>query len=232
MRRAAIPIALAAAILVIACQSGSLSTPIPTAAPSVVYQITPAGPRPSKDVTERAIGVFEARLRALGIGTFSGGAGDAITFDLPAPVNDAQIRAVLSMPGKISFVPLGPPGTVQAVEGQALPGNPAPLFEGDQVAGASLVTDATSGPTAAIRFTDAAAKLFAAYTSTHIGDQFAIVLDGRIVVMPIVMSTIPDGAGNISLSAQHQAIPIEVLVAILAAGPLPPAWIHAAVRRL
>lgn len=232
MRRAASPIALATALLVAACQSGSLSTPLPSPPPSIVYRVLPpAGPIPSKDDTGRAIDVFSARLRALGIGTFTAAAGDAITFVLPPPVSDPQVRAILSTPGQVSFVPLGPPGEVQAAEGEPPPGNRNALFGADQIAAASVDTGATGGPAVTIRLKDAGARLFADYSSAHIGDLFAIVLDGRILVMPMVMSAVADGGITISMPDQQRAIPIEALAAILASGPLPLAWRQAQASR-
>ena len=232
MPRATSPIALATAFLVAACQSGSLSSPLPSPPPGVVYRVLPpAGPTPSKDDTSRAIDVLSARLRALGISNFTAAAGDGITFVLPPTVSDPQVRAILSTPGQISFVPLGPSGEVVAAEGQPPPANMHELFGADQIAAASVDASATGGSAVTIRLKDAGARLLADYSSAHVGDLFAIVLDGRILVMPTVAGAIPDGSVTISMPDQQLMIPIEALAAIFASGPLPVAWRQAQVSR-
>lgn len=69
-----------------------------------------------------------------------------------------------------------------------------------------------------------AKDLFAKYTSTHIGQVLAIVLDGRVISTPVIQSAITDGAGVITgnfteesanalaIQLRYGALPIPVKI--------------------
>ncbi len=69
-----------------------------------------------------------------------------------------------------------------------------------------------------------AKDLFAEYTSTHIGQVLAIVLDGRVISTPVIQSAITDGAGVITgnfteesanalaIQLRYGALPIPVKI--------------------
>nr|BAL53450.1 preprotein translocase subunit SecD [uncultured Chloroflexota bacterium] len=69
-----------------------------------------------------------------------------------------------------------------------------------------------------------AKQLFADYTSTHIGQVLAIVLDGRVISTPVIQSAITDGAGVITgnfteesanalaIQLRYGALPIPVKI--------------------
>ena len=68
-----------------------------------------------------------------------------------------------------------------------------------------------------------ATSLFADYTAAHVGEYFAIALDGRAISVPVINSAIPDGkvqisSGGIGGYAEDEA---QRLVAILHSGALP-----------
>ncbi|MFN3741414.1 MAG: protein translocase subunit SecD [Anaerolineales bacterium] len=69
-----------------------------------------------------------------------------------------------------------------------------------------------------------AKDLFAEYTSTHIGQILAIVLDGRVISTPVIQSAITDGAGiitgnfteesanTLAIQLRYGALPIPVKI--------------------
>jgi len=220
-------------VLVAGCQASAPSSPTPSPVPPVDYTVrSPGSTLPPKTDTLRAIDVLSARLRTLNVGMFSAAAGDAITFSIPASANPAAVRAVLSATGQVAFVPLpaaeygtgNRQGPLEAVAGQPLPSQVAPLFGGDQIADARATADAAGGPMLSIRLASEGARLFAAYSSAHVGEFFALLLDGRVITAPLVQAAIPDGAFNVTLPADSLPMPVDALAAILASGPLPDSW--------
>jgi preprotein translocase subunit SecD len=139
---------------------------------------------------------------------------------------------VLSATGQVAFVPLPPAeygtgsgqGPLEAVAGKALPAQEAPLFGGDQIADARVTSDATGGSMLSIQLASEGSRLFAAYSSAHVGEFFALLLDGRVITSPLIQAAITDGAFNVTLPADSLPMPVDALAAILASGPLPDSW--------
>ena len=225
--------ALGALLLLAGCQASAPSSPTPSPVPSIDYSVrSPGSALPPKTDTLRAIDVLSARLDTLRVGMFTAAAGYAITFSIPATANSATVRAVLSATGQVAFVPLPPAeygtgsgqGPLEAVVGKPLPSLEAPLFGGDQIADVRVTADATGGPMLSIQLASEGARLVAAYSSAHVGEFFALLLDGRVVAAPLILVAIPDGAFNVTLPADSLPMPVDALAAILASGPLPNSW--------
>ena len=73
-----------------------------------------------------------------------------------------------------------------------------PLFSGDQLDSAAIGTDQNGRRVVTFKLKDAGAKLFGDYTAGHIGQYFAIVLDGKVISAPVINSAIP--GGNVEIS--------------------------------
>jgi hypothetical protein len=181
----------------------------------------------SKADTGLASDVLAARLSALGFGNFSSYAGYGIVFSLPADgPSDGPVRAVLRATGDVAFVPLpaddyGSGGLVAEV-GKPLPKAEPSLFGWEGIE--SATRDATeAAPTVKVTLKPLAAQAFADYTAAHVGEQFAILVDGIVAVVPIVNAPIPGGEVTISAGVDN-ADPFAQTVAILAGGMLPEAW--------
>jgi preprotein translocase subunit SecD len=234
VHRAHVLAAVAALLVLVAgCQASAPSSPGPSPVPPVDYTVrSPGSTPPPKTDTLRAIDILSARLRTLEVGMFSAAAGDAITFTIPATANPAAVRAVLSSTGQAAFVPLPPAeygtgnrqGPLEAAAGKSLPTGEAPLFGGDQIADARATADATGGPMLSIKLASEGSRLFAAYSSAHVGEFFALLLDGRVVAAPLIQVAITDGAFNVTLPADALPMPVDALAAILASGQLPDSW--------
>jgi hypothetical protein len=231
----------AAAIVVVAVViAGNIAGPIgpgnrpsPTAAASAAAErqfivLPPAG-MPSKPETTLANDVLAARLRALGIGNFQSGGGYVITFNVPADgPSDAAIRAVLGATGDVAFVPLPPAdyglgvGKRQAAIGQPLPKDEPALFGWEGIASANAAYDpANSLRTVNVSLKPDAAAAVGDYTTSHLGETFAIVIDGRVAMLPVINEPITGGEVNVSGGIEGE---FEVTAAILIGGMLPEAW--------
>jgi protein-export membrane protein SecD len=64
------------------------------------------------------------------------------------------------------------------------------------------------------------AQIFAQYTRDHIGEQFAIVLDGTVISAPVIQGVIPGGEGQIAGGFSTIA-EVNELVTVLRYGALP-----------
>jgi protein-export membrane protein SecD len=144
-----------------------------------------------KDIVERRVnqtGVSEPVVLTQG--------NDRVVVELPGVTDPESIRQLVGQTGRLDFVPLG---TTQATEGQILDltVNP-PSFSGDQVQSATVGTDQNGRPAVDFVLKDEGARLFAEYTGSHIGQYFAIVLDGTVISAPVIQNAIPNGQVQIS----------------------------------
>jgi preprotein translocase subunit SecD len=145
---------------------------------------------------------------------------DRLVVMLPSEQAD-QLRALIGTTGQVDFVPLG---QVEVQEGQSLDlAQYPPLFTGAEVASASVGTDQTGLSTVDLVLAPDATSLFAAYTADHVGDYFAIVLDGNVISAPVIQEAISDGRVSISLagSGGSSSNAANDLVAIVESGGLP-----------
>jgi preprotein translocase subunit SecD len=201
----------------------------------VVYQALPAGGKSPtaadlntiKDIVERrvnATGVSEPIVQTQG--------NDRIVVEIPGVSDPDSIRKLVGSTGRLDFVPLPTdrfgtntaPGPESAVQGQPLPSPaPSPLFSGDQVGSANPGTDSTGGRAVQFTLKDEGSKLFAEYTTSNVGNFFAIVLDGTVVSAPYIQSPITGGQGIITggSGGGFTANEMNNLVTILRYGSLP-----------
>ena len=74
-----------------------------------------------------------------------------------------------------------------------------PVVQGDDLADAQPGFDSRSGePVINFRFNQAGARKFGAFTKDHVGQPFAIVLDGKVLSAPVIREPILGGQGQIS----------------------------------
>jgi preprotein translocase subunit SecD len=148
---------------------------------------------------------------------------DRVIVELPGSANEAQVlqlRQTIGRTGKLSFIPV-PQGRTDVVQGQAIPSDLADsaLFGGDQLSSAYPTFDETNRPAVGFELKGDGASKFATYTSSHIGEQFAIVLDNIVQSAPTIQSAITGGRGIISGTFTQSEV--GSLVAILKYGSLP-----------
>ncbi len=145
---------------------------------------------------------------------------DRLVVTLPGSVAD-QLRTLIGTTGRFDFVPLG---RVEVQDGQALDlAAYPPLFSGDQVTGASIGADQTGQRTIDIVLGPGATAAFAEYTAAHVGDYFAIVLDGTVISAPVINEPIPGGRVQISQGGIG-GFPLDAaqnLVDVIQSGALP-----------
>jgi preprotein translocase subunit SecD len=154
--------------------------------------------------------------------------GDRVRIELPGAVNAQQVKDLVGQAGRLEFVPLPKdqygtstsPGPKTAVEGQAIDPSLTPLFDGSQLDAGGTRAALVNGKWV-VNFTlkGNAQSLFATYTTDHVGEFFAIVLDGNVVSAPYIQGAITGGQGEISGSFNAQSA--KNLATILQYGALP-----------
>ncbi|HLO36252.1 MAG TPA: protein translocase subunit SecD [Candidatus Deferrimicrobium sp.] len=191
----------------------------------VEYQALPVGdkaPRPEDLEVIRTI--IENRVNSTGVSepviTVQGT--DRIVVELPGVSDPNAIRSLVRQTGTLDFVPLG---KTQKQKGDPIDPKQFPaLFGGTELSSATIGQNQTSGRVVTFQLKDTGAKLFADYTAQHIGDFFAIVLDGKVISAPTIDSAIPGGSVEISQKGTIGGYPLKEateLVTILQFGSLP-----------
>jgi preprotein translocase subunit SecD len=204
------------------------SPAVPSAAPGtrLGYQIAWTAQVPfSAPALADEVRIVQARIDATGaVGIAIGTEGeDRLVVDLPAGIDTDALRKLIGQRGEVAFIPLG---DTQMRTGDVVDEALHPrLFGHEGVAGASVGTNGqTNQRVVTFQLTPAAATQFDAYTKAHIGQYFAIVLDGKVISAPTIQSEIPGGQVEISQSSAIGGFPLDEaneLAAILRTGPLP-----------
>lgn len=218
-------------------QGTSAASGMPSAVADRRFIVLPPGVLPDKSTSISASDVLEARLRQLGIGTFTSSIGYAMQFNVPAEgPSDEMIREVLGATGDVRIVPLPAAdygaGKLTALLGASLPKDEPALFGWDGIE--SMVGVAFDGaPLLAMTPRPPAAMAFANYVAAHPGETYAVVVDGRVALLPTAQPSVEDGSINLSngqIPGGSEPSPAYFeTVATLAGGLLPEAWRGASV---
>jgi preprotein translocase subunit SecD len=173
-------------------------SPVPVGVLRVVYQAQPVGDtRPTASDMNAIAAIVQGRLAAAAVtdAVVRVDGVDRLVVELPATGDIDALRAYIGQTGRIDFVPLGttPKEIGDVIDPVKLPA----LFSSDQIESAS-VTDGQQGRTVTLVLREPGAGLFADYTSTHVGEYFAIVLDSKVVSAPVINSEIPGGQVEIT----------------------------------
>ncbi|HEY7524565.1 MAG TPA: protein translocase subunit SecD [Candidatus Limnocylindrales bacterium] len=189
----------------------------------VEYRAEPTGgksPGPNdlaviKDIVERRVnttGVSEPVVTTQGT--------DRIVVELPGISDPEAVRSLVGQTGQLAFVPI-PPG-VQPPAPETRIDYPA-LFLGNQLSSATIGQDENGQRAVNFVLKDEGARLFEQHTREHVGDYFAITLDGVVISAPQINSAIPGGNVQITQN-QIGGYPLkeaQELVTILKFGSLP-----------
>ena len=192
----------------------------------VEYQAQPVnGKQPRIEDLEVIRTIVENRVNATGVSepvvTTQGS--DRVVVELPGVSDPNAIRRLVGQTGRLDFVPLG---KTQKNKGDAIDETQfPPLFSGTELQSAAIGQSGQTG-NRVVTFTlkDNGAKLFGDYTAQHIGDYFAIVLDGQVISAPVINSAIPGGNVEISQDSTIGGYPLKEateLVTVLQFGSLP-----------
>lgn len=174
------------------------------------------------DVLDQTQTIVQNRLAAVGIpAAVSLHQPDQFSVTSPAWADAEEVRNLVGDTGQLLFIPVPTEFETTIAEGQPVPaGMPVtPIIAGDQIASARSSTSQTGLPTIDLSLKTQGAAAFDAYAAAHLGDQFAIVLDGIVQSAPTINATHFDGQAQIAGSFTQAQV--DLLVAVLTFGALP-----------
>jgi SecD/SecF fusion protein len=187
---------------------------------------------------EQSLPIVERRINEVGVAepTIQRLGSDRILVQLPGVQDPAEVKKLLGTTAKMTFHlvvarldpsalrggPL-PTGVIvaPAAEGDAnYPIQSEPMLQGDRLVDAALAFDERTGrPVVSFRLDSVGAKKFADITRVHVGEPFAILLDGKVLSAPVIREPITGGSGQIS--GDFTPAEASSLAALLRAGALP-----------
>jgi protein-export membrane protein SecD len=167
--------------------------------------------------------IIERRVNATGVSepVITTQGTDRIVVELPGVSDPNAVRELVGQTGRLDFVPLGSTqmNVDQLIDLKQFP----PLFSGEELETAAIGQDPTKGRVVTFVLKANGAKLFEDYTRAHVGENFAIVLDSRVISAPRIETAIPGGHVQIT-SGGIGGYPLKEaqnLVTVLQFGSLP-----------
>ena len=191
-----------------------------------------------QDALARSIEIVRRRIDALGTKepSIQSQGGKYILIQLPGVDNPEHIKELVGQTAKMTFHLVNENVSSTQVESKVAPvgteflpyidspQNIVPVYSHVEVSGESLKDsqadfDQNNMPVVTTVFDAAGARRFAKLTTEHVGERFAIVLDGKVLSAPTIREPIPGGRGQISGGFTLQGA--KDLAVLLRSGALP-----------
>jgi preprotein translocase subunit SecD len=182
--------------------------------------LAPIGPA-SPEQLDAAKEVIEERLTRAGIEARVEHTEAGILVVVDAADRERASR-LATTPGKVAMVPIPPEFSSLVVDGQPLPDamHSVPILTNEDIASATLGEEPTiDQPAVDFELSPEGGRIFDAHAAAHLGERFAIMIDGIVVPAPSINTTHFDGRGQISGNFTLERA--QELAAVFAAGPLP-----------
>jgi preprotein translocase subunit SecD len=186
---------------------------------SLLEADVPADQAVSSDDMKVTVQTLESRVNALGVSeVVMQIAGDRrIVAEFPGINNPEEVQAALQQTAFLEFVDMGSTpvaegtviqtdyaqGTSQPIATPPADGTAAPTIYHTVMTGAELdtvgvVNNPTKGYEISFTLKSTGKQVFSDYTSANTGKYLAIVLDKRVISMPVISTAITDGQGVIT----------------------------------
>ncbi|PTV97001.1 preprotein translocase subunit SecD [Rhodobacter aestuarii] len=159
---------------------------------------------------------------------------DRILIEVPGIGSAQELKDLIGTTAKLTFhqvygPPISNPDANPGASRMLLPSaeregiyyimDDVPVVTGDDLTDARPDTDQNGYPAVAFRFNPTGARAFGDYTASHIGEPFAIVLDGKVISAPTIQAHIAGGSGIIT--GNFSVEEATNLALLLRAGALP-----------
>ena len=145
---------------------------------------------------------------------------DRVVVEIPGVTNEADVRRLIGSTGRLDFVEVPPARSAEVIAGQRIPSDLRVVFSGDKLDTAAPGVDELGQRGVNFTLDSEGAQIFADYTRQHVGEQFAIVLDGIVISAPEIRTAITGGQGIIS-GGFSTTTQVNELVTVLRYGALP-----------
>ncbi|WP_034999290.1 protein translocase subunit SecD [Beijerinckia mobilis] len=178
---------------------------------------------------DQSIEVLRRRVDALGTTepTLQRQGNNRIVVEVPGLQDTSKLKEILGTTAKLEFRLVAQPGAdpseveqLEQVDGGTLPIEKRVMVQGEDLVDAQPGFDSrTQEPVVNFRFNVRGGQKFGEVTAANVGRPFAIVLDGKVISAPRILSPITGGSGQISgRFTVEQANNLSIL---LRAGALP-----------
>ncbi len=187
------------------------------------YRALPTDTSPiTKEVLEDIRAIIENRINQYGVAEpiIQTQGSDRIVVEIPGVTNEQDVRRLIGSTGRLDFVEVPTDRAQEVVAGAKIPEGLTVVFSGDRIKTASAGVNQVGERAVNFTLDDQGARLFGDYTADHVGEQFAIVLDGTVISAPVINEPIPGGQGQISGGFTTLA-EVNQLVTVLRYGALP-----------
>jgi preprotein translocase subunit SecD len=186
------------------------------------------------DALSRSIEIVRRRIDALGTKepSIQSQGGKYILVQLPGVDNPERIKELIGQTAKMTFhlvnenvaPSMRAPSGTEFMPLMEAPEQLVPVYTHVEVSGESLTDsqadfDQNNMPVVTTVFDSAGSRRFARLTTEHVGERFAIVLDGKVLSAPTIREPIPGGRGQISGGFTLQGA--KDLAVLLRSGALP-----------
>ncbi|MCB2110786.1 MAG: protein translocase subunit SecD [Defluviimonas sp.] len=204
----------------------------------LVIQLSDAEKAATDDRTvQQSLEIIRRRIDAVGTRepTIQREGADRILVQVPGLGSAAELKALIGATAQLTFhTVLGrssDPNQIAQPGQLILPADDekdvyytldsAPVVTGSELVNAQLDFDQYNHPAVGFRFNTTGARAFGEYTSAHVNELFAIVLDGKVISAPRIQTAITGGSGIIT--GNFTADSATQLAVQLRAGALPAA---------
>ncbi len=178
-----------------------------------------AGSEVTQQNLEDAASILENRSNGLGVSevVFQIAGGQYILGEFPGATDTEQVVNIIQQTGLLEFIDAGTtylePGTVVQTDHAGLTAGTTTNADGTTttvyhsvMTGADIQTVAVGQDSSSVNggsavnfvLTDNGAQIFSDWTSAHVGQYLAIVLDGTVISCPTISTAITGGQGQIS----------------------------------
>ncbi|ADE85527.1 protein translocase subunit SecD [Rhodobacter capsulatus] len=203
---------------------------------TVVFRLSEAEKKATDDRTmQQSLEIVRRRVDAAGTRepTIMREGTDRILIEVPGIGSAQELKDLIGTTAKLTFHPVlsttSNPNAPVASGNELLPDaerqglyhllDEVPVVTGDDLTDARPTTDDNGAPAVSFRFNVSGARAFGDYTAGHIGEPFAIVLDGKVISAPTIQAHIAGGSGIIT--GRFSIEEATDLALLLRAGALP-----------
>ncbi|MCA0946358.1 protein translocase subunit SecD, partial [Salipiger pacificus] len=154
---------------------------------------------------------------------------DRILIEVPGIDSAETLKSLIGTTARLSFNPVLGTGKGTSPDALNLPAadqpdltynlDPRAVVTGEDLTDSQPSFDRNGRPAVTFRFDSSGARAFGDFTAAHIGEPFAIVLDGKVLSAPVIQSHIPGGSGIIT--GNFSVEQTTELSTLLRAGALP-----------
>ena len=198
---------------------------VPSGPSRLHLEFAPVAPGPgTADLMIKVVATLQARIAGAGVvgGTVEAQGTDRVVIELPGVTSsDDPLVVLLPRTGHVNLVEVRP-GQIEFDVPVDPTVNP-PVLGDDAVVSVSEAADQSGVPTFDLDLTQDAAAALTGYAAAHVGSSYAIVLDGHMLLGPVILRDLRDAVLTVTADGtvvDRSEAGVRATLAVLQAGPL------------